>query len=425
MVVSTQMYIGSGFRFSYILSDKKNCKGIAALGLDVDIKKMVKNIQDSPIGLDLDEVCLELDLIKNSSQDIEEVLQQLSVLGLVEIKRKEHKQCLDVTLKRLKHFREVELERDKLGYWGQDKLAPRYSICVCNYNMADTLERAMTSVLDQLDAKLYEVVVIDDGSSDGSLAELGKLAKRYPNFRYVALPRDPKRKLGETRNISIRAARGEYVLLHIDADDQWEPYLHDFVTLFHKIEKAAGQDVHLSGQQTGIGKRDLLLKYGPFANLYRCEDRNLMMKLAKHNVILFLDYRVYRTRMTRPLRKKIIKCVWDDCSHMVYDFRQNEPKLPFIRQAFEKPFAGKNASLISKFTFPALIFPIYLLTRFMPPIINQISREEMRAYHQKNRGNYAQVMERLGGDPDISFLSEDSQAIYSYEIKHLGFKSIE
>jgi glycosyltransferase involved in cell wall biosynthesis len=320
-------------------------------------------------------------------------------------------------------YADIDQERARLGVWGQDNSAPRYSVCVCNYNMADTLERAMRSVLDQLDRSLYEVVVIDDGSNDGSLNELEKLAQKYPNFRYFSLPRDRKRKLGLTRNVSIRAARGEYVLLHIDADDEWKPYLQDFVVLYHKIEEAAGRDIHLSGQQTGIGKRDLLLKYGPFENIYRCEDRNLMMKLAKEKLLLFLDYRVYRTRMARPLKKKIIKAVWDDCSHMIYDLRQNEPKWSFIKQSLLTPFGGKNYSLISKFTYPVLIIPMYILTRFMPPIINHISRKEMREYHEKHRGIYAEVMERLGGDPDLSFLSEEARDIYSHKINTIGFRS--
>ena len=319
----------------------------------------------------------------------------------------------------------VEEERERLGYWGQDDSAPRYSVCVCNYNMADTLERAMTSVLDQLDRNLYEVVVIDDGSSDSSLDELEKLAKSYTNFRYFSLPRDPKRKLGLTRNISIRAARGEYVLLHIDADDEWKPFLQDLVTLYHKIEGVVGCDIHLSGQQTGIGKRDLLLRYGPFENLYRSEDRNLMMKLAKENVLLFLDYRLYRTRMERPVKTKIFKTIWDDCSQMVYDLRQNEPSWPFIKFSLMLPFQKDRFSLLSKIIRPALIFPIYLLTRFMPPIINPISREEMIAYQEKNRGTYPEVMKRLGGDPDMSFLSKEAQEIYSYSAKLPGLRSSE
>lgn len=316
----------------------------------------------------------------------------------------------------------VNAIREKLGYWGKDKSAPRYSVCVSNYNMQDTIERAMTSVLKQLDEKLYEVVVIDDGSTDNSIDELEKLSKKYSNFRYIPLTRDKKRKLGETRNISIRAARGEYALLHIDADDEWEPYLQDLVTLFHKLEDAVGHDFMLAGQQTGIAKRNFLLERGGYENVYRSEDRNLMMKLAKNNELFFLDYKVYRTRLTRPVKTKIIKTLWDDCSQLAYDLRQNEPKWSYIKHALTMPLMGKRFSIISRFFRPIAVLPIFIATRFMPPIINPISREEMRKYHEEHRGTYQEVMSRLGANDNISFLSKEAQEIYLYSVKSPGFR---
>ncbi len=393
-----------------------------SFGVDADLSKMTEIIQNSSLSSSLDEVHIDINRNKYPEEALQEVLQRLNFIGLVEQKRQDHPMRSLITFKRPKHYREVEQERERLGYWGQDKTAPRYSVCVCNYNMADTLECAMTSVLDQLDEKLYEVVVIDDGSSDGSLDQLENLAQNYPNFRYISLPRDSKRHLGETRNISISAARGEYVLLHIDADDEWEPYLQDLVTLYHKMEEAAGHDIFLAGQQTGIVKRDFVLLHGGYENVYRCEDRNLMNKMAKEERLMFLDYRVYRTRMERPVKKKIIKTIWDDCSHMIYALRQNELKLSFMKQSLLTPFGGKNYSLISKFTYPVLILPIFLLTRFMSPIINHISWAEMNVYHEEHRGVYAEVMERLGGETDLSFLSKKAQKIYSYSAKLPGFR---
>src|SRR3990172_7137573 len=114
------------------------------------------------------------------------------------------------------------------GFPRGDVGMPTYSICICNYNMADTLERALVSVLDQVDRD-YEILVIDDGSSDESVSILRALAGRYTALRVIELERDPKRRLGETRNISVREARGEYVILHVDTDDVWEPYIKDFV----------------------------------------------------------------------------------------------------------------------------------------------------------------------------------------------------
>ncbi len=386
-----------------------------------DLQKAVASIKTSPLRLSLDRLELEVDLKKYPEETLEEFLLDLRVLGLVEEKRTQQSGHCRILLKRPGYYRDVEAERERLGYWGQGGGAPRYSVCVCNYNMADTLERAMGSVAGQLDEKLYEILVVDDGSSDESLDVLKKLAQKYPHFRYIPLPRDPNRKLGETRNISIRAARGEYVLIHIDADDEWEPYLKDFVTLFHKIEQAAGHDLLLAGQQTGMGKRDFLLAYGPYENVYRCEDRNMMMKLAKKNILLFMDYQVYRTRLSRPTKKKIIKTLRDTCSQLTYEMRQNELNASQIIQTLTAPITGGSFSLTIRLARALFVLPIYCISRFQPPLINPITWQELRDYHAAKRGTYPEVMARLGGDPDLSFLSEEAQKIYSYNIKLPGF----
>lgn len=388
-----------------------------------DPENEIRSLRDTPLAQQPDQLTLQIDTHKYSASSIEKMLEDLSLIGLREQKRKDHAGHLDLYLERPPHYRRVEEEREKLGYWGQDQTAPRYSICICNYNMADTLERAISSVARQLDPKLYEVVIIDDGSTDKSVEILGKLADQYSHLRYIALPRDPKRKLGETRNISIRAARGEYVLLHIDADDEWEPYLQDFVTLFHKIEAAAQIDLHLSGQQTGMGKRNSLLRYGPFENIYRCEDRNLMMRLANKKSVLFFDYRVYRTRLSRPKKKKIIKIFYDTGSQLCFEMRQQEAKIIQVFRILMAPIKGGVHPLSIRLIRALLVLPAFIITRFQPPIINHMSWQGLRDYHASNRGTYAELMTRLGGNPDISFLSKEAQEIYSYNVKKPGFQS--
>ena len=138
-----------------------------------------------------------------------------------------------------------------------------YSVCIPNYNMSDTIERALKSVLNQLDNR-YEVLVVDDGSSDNSVEIVSKLCKEFDILRLIALQRDPRRKLGETRNLSIREARGEYVILHVDADDIWEPYIDDFVR-YHRLENYLGEQFLLSGQQINMGKRNFLMNADPIA----------------------------------------------------------------------------------------------------------------------------------------------------------------
>ena len=123
-----------------------------------------------------------------------------------------------------------------------------YSICVVNYNMGSVIEKALLSVLNQIDSN-YELLVIDDGSNDNSVQILKHLSEKHKLLRYKSVKRDSKRLLGETRNISIREARGRYVLLYIDADDLWEPYILEFVKVFHKIKDSYGERIFLSGNQ--------------------------------------------------------------------------------------------------------------------------------------------------------------------------------
>ena len=115
-------------------------------------------------------------------------------------------------------------------------MKPIYSICIANYNMASTLKLSLESILKPLDNR-FEVIVVDDGSRDKSLVELDSLALKYPILRVIPLKSDRRRKLGETRNVSVRAAKGKYVLLHIDTDDIWEPYIDSFTKIFHELEK--------------------------------------------------------------------------------------------------------------------------------------------------------------------------------------------
>ena len=103
---------------------------------------------------------------------------------------------------------------------------PLYSICIANYNMSSTIKESLSSILSQLNND-FEVIVVDDGSNDDSLNILYKLQK-YSFFQIIPLERDKRRKLGETRNVSVRASNGKYVLLHLDTDDIWDPFIISF-----------------------------------------------------------------------------------------------------------------------------------------------------------------------------------------------------
>lgn len=91
------------------------------------------------------------------------------------------------------------------------------SVVVPAFNVSATLPTTLTALLAQTHTD-FEIIVVDDGSSDDTLA----LARAFddPRLRIVA---QPNRGLAGARNSGIHAARGSYIGF-CDADDLWEPH---------------------------------------------------------------------------------------------------------------------------------------------------------------------------------------------------------
>ncbi|MCB9647912.1 MAG: glycosyltransferase family 2 protein [Deltaproteobacteria bacterium] len=93
---------------------------------------------------------------------------------------------------------------------------PKVSVVMALYNRAHEIIPALESVIAQ-DYDDYEVIVVDDGSTDGS----DKLVRRYK--QHVRLVRQKNGGVGAARNTGIREARGQY-LAYCDSDDVQLPF---------------------------------------------------------------------------------------------------------------------------------------------------------------------------------------------------------
>jgi len=117
-------------------------------------------------------------------------------------------------------------------------VAPRLSVVVLVYNEAESiapLHEELIGVLEPLDVS-YEVIYIDDGSTDGSTERLGQLASTDSHVRVVSF----RRNFGQTAAVQagIDHSRGE-ILIFMDGDMQNDP--HDIPRLLQKIDE--GYDV--------------------------------------------------------------------------------------------------------------------------------------------------------------------------------------
>lgn len=293
----------------------------------------------------------------------------------------------------------------------------KYSICICNYNMSYTLEKSLCSVLDQID-ETYEVIVVDDGSSDNSLEILEKLSNNYENLKYYTLERDKSRKLGKTRNYSVSKANGEYILLHIDTDDFWEPYINEFVKIFHEIESSFDHDILLSGQQINIGKKVFLQSHGPYRNTRRAEDRDLWLRLAAINAYQPIKHKVFRSRLERPERSSLKKSMRDTWDHLHYDFCRGMPFSKYFMR-LTKEVLHKDYNSIKIKLYKVLILPfVYISSLFsekFPPPKELATYEKFKKYREVTNGTAQDIMKRNNKELNIDQYSKTAKEIFLIE----------
>lgn len=102
------------------------------------------------------------------------------------------------------------------------------SVVIPLYNKEKQIAHTLRSVLNQI-LQNFEVVIVDDGSTDGSVAEVEK----FEDSR-IRLIHQQNAGVSAARNRGIEEAKGELIAF-LDADDEWKPeYL---ATQYHLYQK--------------------------------------------------------------------------------------------------------------------------------------------------------------------------------------------
>jgi GT2 family glycosyltransferase len=136
--------------------------------------------------------------------------------GLVDVERRPK-----LSYRAVEHvFQTVPFTQHDIAKW------PRVSVVVCAYNAASTIDECLTS-LGQLSYPDYEVIVINDGSTD----DTGQRASQYPGVRVT---HTANAGLSAARNAGLELATGEivaYTDADVRVDRDWLTYLvQPFVT---------------------------------------------------------------------------------------------------------------------------------------------------------------------------------------------------
>lgn len=137
---------------------------------------------------------------------------------------------------------------------------PLFSILIPCYNGAKTLVETLDSVCAQT-YRDFEVVAVNDGSTDSSLEILQSFSEELP----LQIISQENAGLGAARNTGILNSTGEYVAF-LDADDIW---LRSKLQRVRELITTSEPDLICHYEDMQIGGRSLgILRHGPYTNYY-------------------------------------------------------------------------------------------------------------------------------------------------------------
>ena len=190
---------------------------------------------------------------------------------------------------------------------------PFFSIICCTYQRAALLPRAIASVIAQSERD-WELIIVDDGSTDDTRHVVQSYAADHPSIRYMW---HTNRGISRSRNAGLLASTGLFVTF-IDSDDEYkDDHLevrrqvlvdHPHVEFVHGgidvIGDATVPDkddpsrrIHLDECVVGgtfVIRRDVLLSLGGFDNVAYADDAMLHERASAAGVVIArIDYPSY------------------------------------------------------------------------------------------------------------------------------------
>ena len=160
---------------------------------------------------------------------------------------------------------------------------PQVSVVIPVYNAIKFLRETLGHVFAQT-FKDYEVVVVDDGSTDNSVSVVEEIAERYA--RPVRIISQANQGAAAARNTGARAAQGQY-LAFLDADDIWYP--QKLGREVEVLEKGQGAIMAWSNWDVVDGVGRMVDSGFPAHQLTSCDDTPLTKLLGKETRCVHLS----------------------------------------------------------------------------------------------------------------------------------------
>ena len=137
-----------------------------------------------------------------------------------------------------------------------------FSVIIPTYNQANLLERCLKSVTQQT-FKNYEVIIVDNYSTDNTSKVVKKFGKKIKYFKIRN-----RGVIAKSRNLGIKKSKGKWICF-LDSDDTWVSY--KLKKLF-MVQKQFPLDIICNAEWILKGKNKKLWVYGP-------DDKNFYLKM--------------------------------------------------------------------------------------------------------------------------------------------------
>lgn len=142
------------------------------------------------------------------------------------------------------------------------------SIVIPTYNVELLIKRTLLSIINQRNAPEFEIIIVDDCSTDATVKTVESFAQEYPNTNIILLHQEKNMGPAAARNHGMYMAHGDY-LAYLDGDDYWEPdFLYKTVSFLNEHSEAVavftGQHHMTIRNPNSIRPRCLLNSSQPF-----------------------------------------------------------------------------------------------------------------------------------------------------------------
>ena len=111
----------------------------------------------------------------------------------------------------------VQVETQEIQFSTNKQEGPLFSVVITNYNYGAYLRNCVESVIAQKDQN-FEIIIVDDGSTDDSKVVIQKLIEDYAQAKIIPLLQENSGQPAISRNNGIRISSGRFIL-PLDADD--------------------------------------------------------------------------------------------------------------------------------------------------------------------------------------------------------------